>query len=179
MSNELIPVELIENKIFIIRGYRVMLDYHLAELYDVDIRTLNRKVRGNIKRFPKDFMFQLTDIERDSLKSQITIQEGNNFNNPCVFTKHGLVMLSNVLDSKKAIALSIYVVNFLVRLKTLDLTENELTIQLNNFEQGLIDYAKDTTLLQQEQHKDIKEILEYLQCLIGTHKPEKIWVSNN
>jgi hypothetical protein len=118
---ELIPIEIIENKIFIIRGQKVMLDRDLAQLYGVETKALNRAVKRNIERFPEKFMFQLTDEEWENLrchfgtsssddknlKSQIaTSNWGGQRYLPYVFTEHGALMLSSVLNSKRAIILT-------------------------------------------------------------------------
>ncbi len=100
---ELIPAEVIEKKILLIRGEKVMLDADLAQLYGVEIRRLNEQVKRNIKRFPSDFMFQLTKEESDSLRSQFAIlKTGRGLHRkylPYAFTEQGVAMLSSVLNS--------------------------------------------------------------------------------
>lgn len=156
MTNELIPVEIIENKIFIIRNHRVMLDYHLAQLYEVETRILNRNVKRNINRFPEDFMFQLIDEEWEVLTSQIGISNksrGGRQKLPYAFTEHGVLMLSSVLNSEKAIAVNIQVIRVFNRLKAMALTHKELAKQLEELEKRFIDYAKDSTIELQEHEK--------------------------
>lgn len=115
---ELIPIEIIEDKIFIIRGLKVMLDRNLAQLYGVETKALNRAVKRNIQRFPEKFMFQLTKEEwanlrchfgtanEEVLKCQIgTSNRGGKQKLPYVFTEHGALMLSSVLNSQRAINL--------------------------------------------------------------------------
>ena len=105
MTKAIIPQEDIEQKIFLIRGHRVMLSITLAELYGVEVRALVQAVKRNIERFPEDFMFQLTDSESKNLKSQIVISSwgGARRANPYAFTEQGIAMLSSVLRSKRAI----------------------------------------------------------------------------
>ena len=109
---DLIPVENISSKIFIIRGQKVMLDKDLAELYGIETRVLKQAVRRNIKRFPEDFMFQLTFKEESSLRSQIVILEGKGKHSKYLsmaFTEQGVAMLSSVLKSDRAIQVNIQI----------------------------------------------------------------------
>jgi hypothetical protein len=96
---ELIPVEIIEKKIYLIRGHKVMLDRDLAELYVVETKRLNEQVRRNLKRFPDDFMFQLTEEEAESLRSHFaTLKSGRGKHRkylPYAFTEQGVAMLSS------------------------------------------------------------------------------------
>lgn len=101
---ELIPEEVIEQKIFLLRGHKVMLSIHLAKLYRVEIRVLIQAIKRNIERFPEDFMFQLTSNEFKNLKSQFVISSwGGRRHPPYAFTEQGVAMLSGVLRSKRAI----------------------------------------------------------------------------
>lgn len=96
------PLEVIENKILLVRGHKVMPDSDLAALYEVETRRLNEQVRRNLKRFPSDFMFQLSEEEFDSLRSQfVTLKKGRGQHRkymPYVFTEQGVAMLSSVLN---------------------------------------------------------------------------------
>jgi len=107
----LIPVEIIEKKILLIRGEKVMLDADLAELYGVETFNLNKAVKRNIDRFPEDFMFQLSKEEADSLRFQIGMSKetgrGGRRYLPYVFTEQGVAMLSSVLNSKRAVHVNI------------------------------------------------------------------------
>ncbi|MBI5632378.1 MAG: ORF6N domain-containing protein [Nitrospirae bacterium] len=104
---ELMPVEIIERKIYLIRGHKIMLDRDLAELYGVETKRLNEQVRRNPKRFPDDFMFQLTEEEAESLWSHFaTIKSGRGEHRkylPYAFTEQGVAMLSSVLSSEQVI----------------------------------------------------------------------------
>ena len=108
----------IEKMIFYIRGQKVMLDSNLAELYEVETKRLNEAVKRNSERFPDDFMFQLTDEEADSLRSQFaTSNEGRGGRryNPLVFTENGVAMLSGVLNSPRAIEVNIAIMRIFTK----------------------------------------------------------------
>jgi hypothetical protein len=104
-KTEIMSLERIEKSIFLLRGYKIMLSNHLAELYGVETRVLIQAVKRNIDRFPKDFMFQLSKKEFENLKSQIVISSWGGARRalPYAFTEQGVAMLSSVLKSKKAI----------------------------------------------------------------------------
>jgi hypothetical protein len=106
----LVPIELIASKIYLIRNIKVMLDKDLAELYGVETKRLKEQVRRNIERFPEDFMFELTKDEYQALRSQIaTLKRGQHSKyTPFAFTEHGVLMLSSVLNSERAIQVNIY-----------------------------------------------------------------------
>ena len=114
----------IERRIFLIRGQKVMIDSHLAELYGVPTSQLNQAVKRNRKRFPDDFMFQLNKTEAESLRSQIVISKkgrGGRRTLPFVFTEQGVAMLSTVLNSEQAIQVNIVIMRAFVKLRqTLD-----------------------------------------------------------
>jgi len=104
----LVPIERIENKIYLIRGQKVMLDRDLADLYGVETRSLKQAVKRNIERFPEDFMFQLNKDELANWRSQFVISKADKKGlrwEPFVFTEQGVSMLSSVLNSKRAVAL--------------------------------------------------------------------------
>jgi ORF6N domain len=126
-----IPVELIERKIYLIRGHKVMLDADLAELYQVPTRTLNQAVRRNRDRFPDDFMFQLSREEAAALRSQVvTLEKGRGRYSkyaPYAFTEHGVVMLSSVLRSKRAVQMNTLIVRAFVKLREILATHKDLT----------------------------------------------------
>lgn len=177
MKNEIIPPELIENKIYIIRNYRVMLDSDLALLYDVETKVLNQAVKRNTDRFPEDFMFQLSDEEWEFLRSQIVTSKksrGGKRYTPYVFTEHGVLMLSNILNSKKAIAVSIQIIRVFAKLREMALTHKDLTYQLREFEQRFIGYAKDTNIELNEHTQKIAEIFKQLDYLKDISRPSQI-----
>ena len=113
-------LQLIQSKIYEIRGQKVMLDFDLAEMYEVETRVLNQAVKRNIRRFPDDFMFQLTVSELDNLKSQFVISRwGGTRKLPFAFTESGLAMLSGVLNSDIAIQVNINIMRAFVAIRQL------------------------------------------------------------
>lgn len=168
--DNLIPIEIIENKIFIIRGQKVMLDSDLAKLYDTETRIINRNVKRNIERFPDDFMFQLTQEEWEHLKSQIGISKNSRGGRrflPCVFTEHGVLMLSNVINSSRAINVSIQIIRVFDKLRQFAVTQNQLNERISSLEQAFMSYAKDN-------NKDIEELQKAVSYLLDITKPAKI-----
>lgn len=120
--NDTIPLESIESRIYVLRGKRVMLDHDLAALYGVTTGNLNKAVKRNLKRFPEDFMFQLTNEEALSLSSfQIGIlKRGKNIKYlPYVFAEQGVAMLSGVLNSDRAVMVNIQIMRAFVRMRNL------------------------------------------------------------
>jgi hypothetical protein len=118
----IVSVERIERAILLIRGQKVMLDAHLAELYGVPTRRLNEQVRRNLSRFPSDFMFQVSPEETKALRSQFAISKkgrGGRRYAPLVFTEQGVAMLSSVLKSERAIHVNIEIMRAFVRLRRL------------------------------------------------------------
>ncbi len=133
----IIPEERIINKIYLIRGKKVMFDRDLAELYGVETRILNRAVRRNIDRFPADFMFQLNKQELEIWKSQIGISNREKMGlrkTPLVFTEQGVAMLSAVLRSKRAVGVSIAIVRTFVKLREIIATNKQLQIKIEKME---------------------------------------------
>ena len=141
-------IEVIQNKIFEIRGCKVMLDFDLALLYNVETKVFKQSVRRNINRFPKDFMFELTEIEFNSLRSQIvTSNRGGLRYMPFAFTEQGIAMLSSVLNSEKAIEVNISIIRAFVTFRQFSLTYSEL---------------KDRIAAIENQFPDIYKALNYL-----------------
>ena len=133
--NKLILVEMIENKIYLIRGKSVMFDKDLATIYGVKTRDLNKAVTRNIERFPGDFMFQLTKQEYENLMFQFgTSSWGGTRKLPRVFTEHGVAMLSSVLRSKKAIQINIAIMRVFVKLKEMIANHKNLANKLKELE---------------------------------------------
>ena len=130
-----IPQERIENKIFLIRGLKVMLDEDLARLYQVATYRLNEQVKRNIKRFPMDFMFQLNSKEYDNLRSQNAISSyGGSRYMPYVFTEQGVAMLSSVLTSERAIQVNIRIMRTFTKLRKMILNHKRFALKLNQLE---------------------------------------------
>ena len=122
----LIPVERIESKIYFIRGQKVMLDHDLANLYDVSTKALNQSVQRNRSRFPGDFMFRLTEVETEDLRSQFVISKGRGGRRylSLAFTEQGVAMLSSVLKSERAIAVNIQIIRTFTKIREM-LLEND------------------------------------------------------
>ena len=133
---ELIPHEIIENKIYLIRGQKVMLSMDLARLYRVPVKRLNEQVKRNIKRFPEDFMFQLSGDEYEILKSQFATSRwgGARRANPYAFTEQGVAMLSSVLNSERAVQVNIAIMRAFVKLRQILSTHKELAHKLAELE---------------------------------------------
>lgn len=137
-SESLILNENIEQKIYLIRGQRVMLDSDLAEVYQVETRVLNQAVKRNLQRFPEDFMFQLSDEEVEAMRSQSVMASKRNVRfRPYAFTEHGAVMLASVLNSPTAIEASINVVRAFVRLRTILTEHKELATKIEEIEKTI------------------------------------------
>jgi hypothetical protein len=120
---------MIERRIYVVRGQKVMIDTGLAELYQVSTANLNKAVKRNLSRFPEDFMFQLTAAEADSLRFQSEISKtgrGGRRYMPFAFTEHGVVMLSSVLKSERAVQMNLLIVRVSVRLREMLATHKEL-----------------------------------------------------
>jgi len=137
---------MIEQRIYVIRSHKAMLDRDLAELYGVPVKVLNQTVRRNIGRFPEDFMFQLTSEEAEvwwkyillvRLRSQIvTLKQGQHLKyQPYAFTEHGILMLSSVLRSERAIAVNIAIMRAFVKLREILASQKELVCRLDELEQ--------------------------------------------
>ncbi len=134
----LLSVERIVQAIFVLRGQKVLLDEHLAVLYGVETRRLNEQVRRNAERFPADFMFQLSRDEYASLISQFATSKrgrGGRRKLPLAFTEHGAIMAATVLNSPRAVEVSIYVVRAFVRLREALSSDRELAAKLDALEE--------------------------------------------
>jgi hypothetical protein len=131
-----ISIELIEKKILIIRGEKVMLDSHLAELYGVEVKYLKRQVRRNMDRFPADFMIQLSKEEYEFLRRHFgTLKRGEHTKYlPYAFTEQGVAMLSSVLHSERAVHVNIEIMRAFVRLRQILSSNVELARKLNALE---------------------------------------------
>src|SRR5574340_646772 len=130
---------MIERKIYLIRGEKVMLSMHLAELYGVETRALNQAVKRNIHRFPEDFMFQISELEAEQLVSQNVIPHRKFFGGslPYAFTEQGVAMLSSILNSEQAIKINIAIMRAFVKLRELLSTNKELAYKLEQLEQKI------------------------------------------
>jgi phage regulator Rha-like protein len=134
----IVPLEVIEQKILLINGQKMMLDRDLAALYGVTIKRLNEQVRRNLKRFPRDVMYQLNQEEFDSLRSHFaTIKTGRGKHRkylPYAFTEQGIAMLSSVLNSDRAIEVNIQIMRAFVKLREMIISHKDLARKLNELE---------------------------------------------
>ena len=152
----IVLVKPVEPRILILRGLRVILDSELAELYGVKVKRLNEQVKRNAERFPRDFMFQLSDAEHKNLRSQFATSSsshGGRRHPPYAFTEHGAIMAATVLSTKRAIEMSVFVVRAFVRLREMLATNAKVAGKLAELErrlkghdatiQGIIDAIHD------------------------------------
>jgi hypothetical protein len=152
MENEiLLSEELISNKIYFIRNQKVMFDSDLASLYGIETRVLKQAVKRNISRFPEDFMFELSKVEYDSSRSQfVTLKNGRGSNLkylPSVFTEHGVLMLSSVLKSDKAIQTNIQIMRIFSKVRQMLLDTTDLKIDILQIQKKLENHDKNIELV--------------------------------
>ena len=162
----LVPVEIIEKKILLIRGQKVMLDADLADLYGVETFNLNKAVKRNIDRFPMDFMFQITKEEMESLRFQFGISKitgrGGRRYLPYAFTEQGIAMLSSVLNSNRAVHVNIAIMRAFVKLRELLISHKDLAHKLDQLESKI------------ERHdKEISSIFEAIRQLMAPPESPK------
>ena len=166
----LVSVERVERTILVLRGRRVILDSDLAALYGVTVSRLNEQVKRNIERFPDDFGFQLTREEFETLRSQIAISKterrGGRQYLPYAFTEHGAVMAASVLNSPKAVEMSVEVVRTFVRLRGFLASHRQLAAKLDKLESHIATH--DT---------NIKALFEAVRSLMGTARNDYVVVS--
>ena len=147
-DQSLLSEETISNKIYYIRNQKVMLDSDLAMLYDVETKRLNEQVKRNLSRFPKDFMFQLTENEFENLKSQFaTSSWGGSRKLPFVFTEHGVMMLSSVLKSDKAIQTNIQIMRIFTKVREMLLDTTEIKVDILQIQKKLENHDKNIELV--------------------------------
>jgi hypothetical protein len=149
--------DIITSRIFTVRGFKVMIDRDLAFLYGIETKRLNEQVSRNLKRFPDDFMFQLNKEEFINLKSQIaTSSWGGTRKLPYVFTEHGVLMLSSVLISERAIKVNIQIMRVYIRMRELMITHKDILLKLEELESKVSSHDEKIIL-----------IFEYLKKLIA------------
>lgn len=150
MPQSHIPIERVAGLILLVRREKVILDSDLTALYGVETRRLNEQVKRNLNRFPEDFMFQLTQAEFKSLKSQFaTSSWGGKRKRPFVFTEHGVLMLSSVLNSDRAVTVNIQIMRTFVRLRQMIASNEELARKIK-------DHDRQITIL----FKHVQSLLE-------------------
>jgi len=160
-----VPDELVMNKIYFIRNQKVMLDRDLAALYGVETKVLKQSVKRNIERFPEDFMFEMTDLEFQNLRSQIvTSSWGGQRYLPFCFTEQGVAMLSSVLNSKKAIEVNIQIIRIFTKIRQMLVDNTELRLEIEKIKKKL-----------DNQGKNMEVVFQYLdQLLEKKEKPKPI-----
>ena len=160
-------LSLIQSRIYEIRGQKVMLDFDLAELYEVETKRLKEQVRRNIERFPADFMFELTKEDVQVLRSQIaTLEKGKGKHSkypPYAFTEQGVAMLSTVLHSEKAIEVNIAIMRAFVFIRQYALSHKDLTEKLKE--------------LESKYNKQFKDVYEALNLLLAESEEQIDWKS--
>lgn len=150
------PEQLISSKIYQIRGHQVLLDRDLATLYGVETKVLNQAVKRNPDRFPEDFMFQLTEIEYNSLRSQfVTSNKGGQRYLPYAFTEQGVAMLSGVLKSPIAVQVNIQIMRLFVMMRQTIGNYKELLERVEMLERS-----------HEDQHDNIKEMYDLIRQLL-------------
>ena len=147
--------EIIQQQIIEIRGQKVMLDFHLANLYDIETRTLKQAVKRNKNRFPNDFMFELNENEIQNLVSQFVIPSKSQLGGakPFAFTEQGVAMLSSVLNSDKAIAINIAIMRTFVSIRHFSLQYKELNDKITEIEKQFPDIYKILNFLIDKESK--------------------------
>lgn len=151
-----VPEEIITNKIYLIRGKKVMLDEDLADLYDVETRRLNEQVKRNIARFPEDFMFQLSEEEFKNLKSQFEISKwGGRRKLPNAFSEQGVAMLSGVLNSERAINVNIQIMRVFTKIREFLIDNLSVRLEIEEIKKKL-----------ENQDKNIELVFNYLDELL-------------
>ncbi len=140
--------EMIVTKIYLLRGQKVMLDEDLAELYQVPTGRLNEQVKRNIARFPADFMFQLTKEEFENLKSQnATSSWGGRRKLPSAFTEHGVLMLSSVLNSERAVSVNIQIMRIYTKMREMLMTNQDILLKLEQLERQTFQNSDDIQMI--------------------------------
>ena len=148
MQNSMRPNETVLDKIYVIRNQKVLLDRDLAQLYGIETKRLNEAVKRNLPRFPDDFMFQLNDVEFETLKSQFaTSSWGGNRKRPFAFTEHGILMLSSVIHSELAISVNIQIMRLFTQMRQRIMEHSEVQEKIHLLEQKVENHDKNIALV--------------------------------
>ncbi len=159
-----IDESLVISKIYLLRGQKVMIDEDLAQMYGVQTRRLNEQVKRNLERFPGDFMFQLTEEEFENLKSQFaTSSWGGRRKLPYVFTEHGVLMLSSVINSTVAIQVNIQIMRVYTKLREMVLTQKDIVLKLEQLEKEMLKQNNKSN----KQEAEIQIIFDALKQLLN------------
>lgn len=161
-------IQSIQNRIYEVRGHRVMLDRDLAELYEVETKRITEAVKRNYWRFPLNFMFQLTDLESNALRSQIaTLKPGRGQHSkylPYAFTEHGVAMLSGVLNSEKAIQMNLAIIRAFIEMRNLTIVHTDWKEQLRELKDRI-----------GEHDVQLNQIYDALENLLDEKAAERKW----
>ncbi len=174
-------IQSIQNRIYEIRGERVMLDFDLAALYEVETKALNQAVKRNYKRFPEDFMFRLTPIEWEMMRSQIVTASSNDLSEgiriinssqnkrntnitPYAFTEQGVAMLSGILNSDRAINMNIAIMRAFVEIRRMILYQSDLTEQLQQLKERM-----------GEHDAQLSQIYDAIENLLDENASQRKW----
>jgi hypothetical protein len=172
-------LEQVSRGILVIRGHKVLLDADLARLYGVSTGRLMEQVKRNRSRFPPDFLFQITDQELANLRSQIAISSlpvakwGGRRSAPFAFTEHGALMAANVLRSRRAIEVSIFVVRAFVRLRDTLMAHKDLARKLDDLERRMGAIASDHATLAAGTREQFRQVIETLRQLMAPQTPRR------
>jgi len=170
--DEMMPIEQVESKIYLIRGQKVMLDKDLADLYGVATKVVNQAVRRNEKRFPPAFVFQLNHKEKDELVTNCDrfSRLKHSTSLPYAFTEHGVAMLSSVLNSERAIQVNIIIIRTFIHLRHLMSSHKELARQVEALEKKYARHEGEISVV----FKLLKKLMEPVKTeAIGFHLPNK------
>lgn len=165
----LVPVEKITREIVLLRGHKVLFDSELARLYGVTTARLNQQVRRNLRRFPADFLFQLTAEEFSALIMQNATSKrgrGGRRKLPLAFTEHGAIMAATVLNTHRAVEMSVYVVRAFVKLRELLSSNKELARKLQTLERSLL-------LLDLRTQRQFKDVYDAIRALTSEPAPKR------
>src|SRR3989442_894892 len=171
-----VPIARIGRRILLVRGHKVLLDADLATLYGAQTRRLNEQVRRNLARFPADFMFQLTDAEFELLMSQFATSNpgrGGRRKRPLVFTEHGALMAATVLNSARAVEVSLYVVRAFVRLRETLATHKDLASKLHVLEKKTEALALRHDGFAASTRLQLRQVFEAIRELMRAPEPAK------
>ena len=168
MTHVTVSVKAIEKSIFLLRSTKVMIDHDLAELFGVETKYLNRQVKRNLDRFPKEFMFKLNMREKNELVTNwhrfTSLKHSNHL--PNAFTEHGVAMLASVLNSKRAVRMSIQIVKVFVRLTEIISSHKELADKIETLEHKLESRFK-------KHDREIKVLFEAIHRLMQPPNPPR------
>jgi hypothetical protein len=172
-----LPIERIENRILLVRGQKVLLDADLAALYDVETRVLNQAVKRNLERFPADFMFQLSAEEFENWRSQLVISKPGAKMGlrraPFAFTEHGALMAASVLNTPRAVEVSLYVVRAFVRLRETLAAHKGLAAKLEELEQKTEALALRHDTLAANTRAQLRQVFDAIRELMGPPEPRR------